>query len=70
MQRWVMYVDTDAFDPAVEQRLGQLAGELPQTTHAARVAGDVVTLKVRCAGFETYTRKHRLPAPTPSTVGQ
>ena len=47
-------------------RLRALAGEVAQTARAGGVAGGVVTLKVRYAGFVTHSRQRRLAAPTDS----
>lgn len=47
-------------------RLRVLAGEVAQTARAGGLAGGVVTLKVRYAGFVTHSRQRRLAAPTDS----
>ncbi|WP_295878803.1 DNA polymerase IV [uncultured Thiohalocapsa sp.] len=57
----------DQTDPALlHARLRQLAGEVAHTARAGGLAGGVVTLKVRYAGFVTHSRQRRLAAPTDS----
>jgi DNA polymerase-4 len=55
----------DVQDKAVLQdALRALAAEVAQTARREGLCGSVVTLKIRFAGFETYTRQHKLPAST------
>ena len=44
--------------------LRTLASEVASTARREDLAGSVVALKIRFAGFETYTRQHTLSAPT------
>ena len=44
--------------------LRELAAEVARTARRESLAGTVVTLKIRFAGFETYTRQNALPAST------
>lgn len=44
--------------------LRELAAGVARTTRRENLAGRVVTLKVRFAGFETYTRQHKLATAT------
>jgi len=44
--------------------LGQLAAEVAATARRERLAGSVVTLKIRFKGFETHTRQHQLSGST------
>jgi DNA polymerase-4 len=44
--------------------LRRLAAEVTATARREGLAGAVVTLKIRFAGFETHTRQHKLAAPT------
>ncbi|MEA3292847.1 MAG: DNA polymerase IV [Pseudomonadota bacterium] len=44
--------------------LRRLAAEVAATARREALTGSVVKLKIRFAGFETYTRQHKLPAPT------
>ncbi|MCF7992009.1 MAG: DNA polymerase IV [Thiohalocapsa sp.] len=46
--------------------LAELAAAVVQTARAEGVVGRVVTLKIRFAGFDTYTRQRRLTQPTDS----
>ena len=44
--------------------LRRLAADVARTARRESLSGSVVTLKIRFAGFETYTRQHTLPAST------
>jgi DNA polymerase-4 len=44
--------------------LRELAGEVASTARSEGLAGSVVTLKIRFAGFQTYTRQRKLCGPT------
>jgi DNA polymerase-4 len=44
--------------------LRDLAAQVGRTARREALAGTVVTLKIRFAGFETHTRQSTLPAPT------
>lgn len=56
---------TDCTDPAVvHATLRRLAAEVARTARAEDLAGTVVTLKIRYAGFETHTRQRKRAAPT------
>jgi DNA polymerase-4 len=44
--------------------LRELAAGVARTARRERLAGTVVTLKIRFAGFQTHTRQTTLPAPT------
>jgi DNA polymerase-4 len=44
--------------------LRELAAGVARTARREQLAGTVVTLKIRFAGFETHTRQMTLPAPT------
>ena len=44
--------------------LRELAAQVGRTARREKLAGTVVTLKIRFEGFETYTRQNTLPAPT------
>lgn len=44
--------------------LRELAAGVARTTRRENLSGSVVVLKVRYAGFETYTRQHKLAAAT------
>jgi DNA polymerase-4 len=58
---------TDQTEPALlHATLRDLAAEVAATARRERVAGGVVTLKVRYQGFETHGRQRRLVEPTDS----
>ena len=57
--------ETDVRDHSVlHDVLLRLAADVARTTRRERLSGSVVTLKIRFAGFETYTRQHTRPLPT------
>lgn len=57
--------EEDVEDPKVLHKiLRGLAAEVASTARREKLSGSVVTLKVRFAGFETHTRRHKLPSPT------
>jgi DNA polymerase-4 len=51
-------------DVVLHDALRALAADVAQTARREGLSGSVVTLKIRFAGFETYTRQHKLPAST------
>jgi DNA polymerase IV len=53
---------TDRAD--LRETLRALAADVAHTARAEGVAGRIVTLKVRCSGFITHTRQHRLDRAT------
>lgn len=56
---------TDSRDRAMlRDTLRRLAAEVAGTARREGLAGTVVTLKIRFAGFETHTRQHKRSAPT------
>jgi DNA polymerase-4 len=57
--------ETDIWDHSLlRDALRHLAADVARTARREGLSGSVVTLKIRFAGFETYTRQHTLPAPT------
>ena len=57
--------EKDVQDTAVlHDVLRRLSAEVAAVARREGLAGSVVTLKIRFAGFETYTRQHRLASPT------
>ncbi len=50
--------------PLLRDALRRLAADVARTARRESLSGSVVTLKIRFAGFETYTRQHTLPAST------
>ncbi len=57
--------ETDVQDHSLlRAALRRLAADVARTARREGLSGSVVTLKIRFAGFETYTRQHTLPAPT------
>ena len=57
--------ETDVRDHAVlHDVLLRLAADVAGTARRERLSGSVVTLKIRFAGFETYTRQQKRPLPT------
>ena len=57
--------ETDVQDPSLLRgALRRLAADVARTARREGLSGSVVTLKIRFAGFETYTRQHTRPAPT------
>jgi len=56
---------TDVSDPRqLRDTLAELAAEVARLARAEGLAGQVVTLKIRFQGFETYTRQQRLDHPS------
>lgn len=56
---------TDVTDhDLLHDRLRELAAGVTRTARGEKLAGRVVTLKVRFSGFDTYTRRKTLPAVT------
>jgi DNA polymerase-4 len=51
-------------DAVLHDALRVLAADVARTVRREGLSGSVVTLKIRFAGFETYTRQHKLPAST------
>ena len=49
---------------SLRHALRELAAGVAAQARREQLAGAVVTLKIRFAGFETHTRRHRLPSPT------
>lgn len=57
--------EKDVRDRAVlHDALRRLSAEVAATARREGLAGSVVTLKIRFAGFETHTRQHKLARPT------
>ena len=57
--------ETDVQDHSLlRDALRRLAADVARTARRESLSGSVVTLKIRFAGFETYTRQHTLAAPT------